>query len=201
MNEVKSVLGPEVEFEAKPRAISPNRLFALCATGQIHALLDVRSPAEYAAAHVPGAKLVPLNELNAEAVLAQHAPGTPIYVLCQGGARALKAIAQFERAGCDDCVLVDGGTQAWIDAGLPVHRGVSTALPIMRQVQIVVGSLAATGAILTLAANRWFALLPLALGCGLIFAGLTGTCGMALLLARMPWNQAQHGCTHCCTSE
>ncbi len=58
----------------------------------------------------------------------------------------------------------------------------------MRQVQIVVGSLAATGAILSLAVNPWFAVVPLLPGCGL-FAGITGTCGMALMLARMPWNR------------
>ncbi len=53
-----------------------------------------------------GAKLMPLNELNVETVLSRHEPGRPIYVLCQAGARASKAIEQFERAGCYDCVLV-----------------------------------------------------------------------------------------------
>jgi len=71
----------------------------------------------------------------------------------------------------------------------------------MRQVQIVVGSLSAVGAILALAVNTWFAILPLLLGCGLIFAGISGTCGMALLLARMPWNRGQVRCSHCCGQE
>ena len=63
-----------------------------------------------------------MNELEVATILARHKPGKPIFVLCQAGMRAIKAIEQFERAGCDDCVLVEGGTQAWIDAGLPVHH-------------------------------------------------------------------------------
>jgi len=71
----------------------------------------------------------------------------------------------------------------------------------MRQVQIVVGSLAAIGAILALAVNPWFAILPLFLGCGLLFAGISGTCGMALLLARMPWNREHDACSNCSTQK
>jgi rhodanese-related sulfurtransferase len=187
--------------EIKSKSISPADLSASLDAGNRHQLLDVRMRPEYASAHVPGATLIPLNELKTETLLAQHKPGTPIYVLCQAGARAAKAIEQFERAGCDDCVLVEGGTQAWIDAGLPVHRGASNTLPLMRQVQIVVGSFSIIGAILALTVNSWFVLLPLFLGCGLLFAGITGTCGMALMLAKMPWNRGQNSCSHCCNPE
>lgn len=176
-------------------------LSAFLGDGRLPDLLDVRTPPEYASAHVPGARLRPLDQLKAEALLAHHKPGTPIYILCQTGARASKAIAQLKRAGCDDCVLVEGGTQAWIDAGLPVHRGRRTTLPLMRQVQIVVGSLSAAGAILALTVNPWFAILPLVLGCGLLFAGLTGMCGMAVVLAKMPWNRGQTSSCECCNSE
>ena len=188
-------------IEIKSKTISPAALSALLGAGSTHELLDVRTSPEYASAHVPGAKLIPLDELNTETFLAQHRLGTPIYVLCQAGQRAAKAIEQFERAGCGDCVLVEGGTQAWIDAGLPVHRGATNVLPPMRQVQIVVGSLSSVGAILALVVNSWFAVLPLFLGCGLLFAGITGTCGMALILARMPWNRGQNSCSHCCNAE
>ena len=187
--------------EIKSRSITPAALSALLGAGNAHELLDVRMSPEYASVHVPGAILMPLNELKTETFLAQHKPVTPIYVLCQSGARAAKAIEQFERAGCDDCVLVEGGTQAWIDAGLPVHRGDRNVLPLMRQVQIVVGSISAVGAILALAVNPWFAVLPLFFGCGLLFAGITGTCGMALMLAKMPWNRGQNSCSHCCNAE
>lgn len=188
-------------IEVNVKSISPTALASFLAAGGAHELLDVRTPPEYDTAHVPGAKLIPLNELKTGAFLARHRVGSPVYVLCQSGARATKAIEQFELAGCDDCVLVEGGTQAWIDAGLPVHRKACSVLPLIRQVQIVVGALSVVGAILALALNPWFALLPLMLGCGLLFAGITGTCGMALLLARMPWNRGQRSCSHCCNAE
>jgi rhodanese-related sulfurtransferase len=186
-------------IQVKSSTIAPAQLFAIFGSVRTSELLDVRTPPEYASAHVPGVKLMPLNELNVETVLSQHEPGRPIYVLCQAGARASKAIEQFERAGCYDCVLVEGGTQAWIDAGLPVHRGAGTVLPLMRQVQIVVGLLSGAGALLALAMNRWFAVIPLFFGCGLLFAGVTGKCGMALMLAKMPWNRGQSNCSHCCS--
>jgi rhodanese-related sulfurtransferase len=197
-------------IEVKRKTITPLALSAILGTEDKLELLDVRTPPEYASAHVPGARLVPLSELEVEDFLTRHQPGTPLYVLCHSGARAGNAIEQLERAGCGDCVLVEGGTQGWIDAGLPVHgedaAGARKVLPIMRQVQIVVGSLAATGAILALAVNPWFAVVPLFLGCGLLFAGVTGTCGMALMLARMPWNrmpsnQGQDRCSHGCSGE
>jgi len=184
-------------IESKSSSISPTALAAILGDGNAHEVLDVRTPSEYASAHVPGAKLIPLNELKAGAILAQHKPGTPIYVLCQAGMRASKAIEQFERAGCNDSVLVEGGTQAWIDAGLPVHRGARSVLPLMRQVQIVAGTISATGAIMAFAVNPWFAVLPLFIGCGFVFAGVTGTCGLALFLARMPWNHGQGSSCHC----
>jgi rhodanese-related sulfurtransferase len=187
--------------QVKFKSISPVALSALLGTGKPLVLLDVRTPPEYARAHVPGTRLIPLNDLKVDTLLAQHQPGAPIFVLCQSGGRAAKAIEQFEHGGCDDCVLVEGGTQAWIDAGLSVHHGARTVIPIMRQVQIVVGSLSAIGAILTLVLNPWFAVFPLLLGCGLVFAGVSGTCGMALLLARMPWNRGQAYCSHCCGQE
>jgi rhodanese-related sulfurtransferase len=188
-------------LQIKTKSISPTALSAILGTDNALELLDVRMPPEYATAHVPGARLIPLNELRVEAFLAQHKPGTPVYVFCQSGTRASKAIEQLEGTGCDDCVLVEGGTQAWMDAGLPVHRGTSSALPLIRQVQISVGSLTAVGAILALAVSPWFAVLPLFLGCGLFYAGATGSCALMSLIAKMPWNRLKKSCTYCCASE
>jgi hypothetical protein len=95
----------------------------------------------------------------------------------------------FRRVGFENCVLVEGGTQAWIDAGLPVDRAPSKVLPLMRQVQVTVGAISASGAILALTVNPLFAIIPLIIGAGLLFAGLTGTCALALFLAKMPWNR------------
>jgi rhodanese-related sulfurtransferase len=184
-------------------AIQPPELHRLMGGGQPVQLLDVRTPGEFAAAHVPGAKLIPLDELDAAAFCRERAAdGSPVYVLCQSGGRARRAIEKLERAGVQGCVLVEGGTQAWIDAGLPVNRGASRVLPLMRQVQITVGFLSAAGAALALTVNPRFALIPLVVGCGLLFAGLTGFCGLALLLAKMPWNKTSTcNSASCCASE
>ena len=126
------------------------------AAGQAAELLDVRTPGEYAAGHVPGTKLIPLDELDPTAFCLEHgAADKPLYILCQSGGRARKAIEKLERAGVQDCVLVEGGTQAWLDAGLPVNRSESRVLPLMRQVQITIGIISATGAALALAVNPW----------------------------------------------
>jgi len=173
-------------------SITPTELQRRLAPGAPALLLDVRTAPEFDAAHVPGAKLIPLEDLDPAAFLKER--GTqeiPVYVLCQSGGRARKAIARLEQAGVRGCVLVEGGTQGWIDAGLPVDRGQSKVLPLMRQVQVTVGLISAAGAALTLAVNPLFAIIPLVIGCRLVFAGISGFCGMALLLAKMPWNKAQ----------
>ena len=181
-------------------AITPHELHELLGGENAVELLDVRTPGEHAAAHVPGARLLPLDDLHAPSFLNRRgAPEKPIYVICQTTRRARKAIKKFQRAGFDRCVLVEGGTQAWLDAGLPVNRGGSNVLPLMRQVHIAVGLVSGLGAVLALTVNPRFAFVPLFTSCGLLVAGLTGFCGLALLLAKMPWNRlgkarANSGC-------
>ncbi len=182
-------------------SIQPLELQRRLAEGGPAQLLDVRTPGEFAAVHVPGAKLIPLDDLDPAAFQQQRGGGEkPVYVLCQSGGRARKAIEKLERAGVHGCVLVAGGTQGWMDAGLPVERSRSNVLPLMRQVQIIVGFISAVGAVLALAVNPLFAIIPLLTGCGLLFAGMTGLCGMALLLAKMPWNRAK-SCGSCCETK
>ncbi len=179
-------------------SILPRELHRLIAAGHPAELLDVRTPAEFASAHVPGATLVPLDELDAVGFLNQRGPDAPpLYVLCQSGGRALRAIEKFRRASFHACVLVEGGTQAWMDAGLPVNRGESKVLPLMRQVQIAVGLVSAVGAALALGVDPRFAIVPLVTGGGLLFAGITGFCGLARVLAKMPWNRTGKS-TSCC---
>jgi rhodanese-related sulfurtransferase len=183
------------------RAVSPVQLDRLLAADATAELIDVRTPGEFASGHVPGARLIPLDELDCVAFLKQRGPGNrPIYVLCQSGGRARRAIEKFQRAGFGGCVLVEGGTQAWVEAGLPVILGKSKVLPLMRQVQIAVGSVSAVGAALALWADPKFAIIPLIMGCGLLFAGLTGFCGLALVLAKMPWNKAGNQPSASCCS-
>ena len=174
-------------------SVPPRELFQRLTGGSQTELLDVRTPGEFAAAHVAGAQIIPLDQLDAAAFLKQRGESDkPLYVLCQSGGRAQRAIEKFQRAGFNGCVLVEGGTQAWMDSGLPVERGESKVIPLMRQVQIMVGFFSATGAALALLINTWFALIPLAMGCGLLFAGITGFCGLARVLAKMPWNKMQN---------
>src|ERR1019366_9030340 len=181
-------------------SIQPLELHRLLAEGRPAQLLDVRTPGEFATAHVPGAKLIPLDDLDPAAFQRERGgEGIPVYVLCQSGGRARKAIDKLERAGVHGCVLVEGGTQGWMDAGLTVNRGKSKVLPLMRQVQITVGSISALGAVLSLAANPLFAIIPLVTGCGLLVAGTTGTCGMALALAKMQIGRAR-GCGSSCAT-
>jgi rhodanese-related sulfurtransferase len=189
-----------IKANAQPKSsITPRELHRLLGEGCAVELLDVRTPGEFAAAHVPGAKLVPLDDLVPAAFLKQRGANShPIYVLCQSGGRARKAVEKFQRAGIGNCVLVEGGTQAWMDAGLPVARRESKTLPLMRQVQITAGCVSAIGAALALIISPWFAVVPLLAGCGLLFAGLTGFCGLALLLAKMPWNRAANCNSHSC---
>lgn len=177
-------------------SISPSALQPLL--GSNPCLIDVRTGPEYEAAHLPGTRLVPLDQLDPAALLKDYGASEPVYVLCQSGARAAKAAEKLRKAGFERCVVVDGGTQGCIDAGLPVVRGESKVIPIMRQVQITVGLISAVGAGLAIGVDARYAAIPLAIGCGLLFAGLTGTCALAILLAKMPWNRKPCCSGSCC---
>jgi len=184
-------------------SITPQELHRRLSVEEPSLLIDVRTPGEYAEGHVPGAQLMPLDALDPVAFSRERGDDRrTVFVLCQLGGRAKKAIEKLERAGVQGCVLVEGGTQAWIDAGLPVTRGSSRVLPLMRQVQIVVGFLSALGAALALTVNIHFAYLSLFVGCGFFIAGITGFCGLALVLAKMPWNKTSSSQPiSCCTTE
>ena len=184
-------------------SITPRELHNRLSSGAPSQLLDVRSPAEHAGAHVSGVRLIPLDELDPVSFCHERgSDSAPVYVFCQAGGRAKRAIEKLQGAGVQGCVLVEGGTQAWMDAGLPVIRGESRVLPLMRQVQITIGIISAVGAALALTVNPRFAFIPLLTGCGLFFAGVTGFCGLALLLAKMPWNKSvpSKGAS-CCSTE
>ncbi len=180
-------------------SITPRELHRLMTEGLPFELLDVRTPGEHAALHVAGARLLPLNQFDAAAFLMNRGSSdVPLYLVCQSGPRAAKAVEKLRQAGFEGCGQVEGGMEAWVAAGLPVERGEGKVLPLMRQVQIIVGILSATGAALALGVNVRFAIIPLITGCGLLFAGLTGFCGLALFLARMPWNRRVNGAANAC---
>jgi len=153
-------------------------------------LLDVRTPAEFEEIHATGAHSVPLDILDrpaAEALRLKH-PG-PIYLLCASGIRATRAAEKLAADGVLDLVVVEGGTNAWATAGLPVVRGRKT-ISIERQVRIGAGSLVVLGTTLGWFVHPGFFLLAGLVGAGLVFAGVTDICGLAIVLAKAPWNRS-----------
>ena len=169
--------------------ISPNALQALRSQGRPVTLIDVRTPVEYREVHVPFARNQPLDGLDPSTVRADGAGATqsPLYVICRSGSRGHQACEKLAAAGL--CVVnVEGGTLAWAEAGLPVVRG-KKAMSLERQVRIAAGALVLLGAGLAWFVHTAFVGLPALVGAGLMFAGITDTCGMGMLLARMPWNR------------
>jgi len=155
---------------------------------QERVVIDVRSPAEYRSEHVIGAKLHPLDQLDAAVFSAQHGTDTPIYVLCQSGKRASVAALKLTSAGHRNAYVVEDGTDAAIDAGIAIERG-EQSISIERQVRIGAGALIVAGCLGGLLIHSGFFAVPLFVGGGLIFAGVTDICGMGAVLAKMPWNR------------
>jgi rhodanese-related sulfurtransferase len=152
-------------------------------------LVDVREPDEHARERIPGAQNLPLSTLE-EAEFALHG-GKPVLFHCRSGARTQGNAARLAaKAGPVEAYVIDGGLQAWKRAGLPVAEDRRQPLELMRQVQIAAGSLVLLGVVLGAAMAPAFYAVSAFVGAGLVFAGVTGTCGMARLLRLMPWNRA-----------
>jgi len=168
--------------------ITPQNLSELIHSGTTIELIDVRTPVEYRELHVSSARNVPLDQLNASQFAAGRSSAEPLYVICRSGGRGKQACEKFLAAGYTNVVNVEGGTQAWDQAGLPVVRG-KKAISLERQVRIAAGLLVLTGSVLGAFVSPYWIALSAFVGAGLAFAGITDTCGMGMLLARMPWNQ------------
>ena len=168
------------------KMIAPQELHALIAEDQTVRMIDVRTPAEFEKIHATPARNVPLDRLDAEQF--RSAGGERFFLICKSGTRGRQACEKLAACGIADVTNVSGGTDAWNKAGLPVVRGRKT-MSLERQVRIAAGTLSFTGAVLSFFVHPYYAGIPAFIGAGLIFAGVTDTCGMALLLARMPWNQ------------
>ena len=148
-------------------------------------VVDVREPGEFAREHIDGARSFPLSAFDPSRLPRDRR----IVLCCQSGARSSRALAQLEAAGLTNVAHLDGGLAAWKAAHLPVSVDMSQPISIMRQVQITAGSLVLIGAILAALVSPWFILLSGFVGAGLVFAGVTDTCMMALLLAKLPYNR------------
>ena len=150
-------------------------------------LLDVRTAVEFREKHIPGSRHIPVDELAARS--GELDPAQHHVLVCHSGKRAERAREILAKSAFHDLSLLEGGVVAWEEGHLPLERSRRRILPLMRQVQLVIGVLALTGSVLAIAINPWFALIPAFLGAGLTMAGTTGWCGLAHLLAAMPWNR------------
>jgi rhodanese-related sulfurtransferase len=181
-------------LKAKAATIDPKDLYVLLQRGEEINIVDVRTPAEFRSEHIPTAQLAPLDTLDARQIMTsrQGLSDVPLYLTCRTGNRAAQAQKLFVRAGFNNVVCIEGGTEAWEQAGLPVVRG-KAAMPLDRQVRIAAGSLVLLGVALGLLLHSAALLLSGAIGAGLIYAGITGNCMMARLLGKLPWNQDRGG--------
>jgi rhodanese-related sulfurtransferase len=152
-------------------------------------LLDVRTAGEFEAVHIRGAYNVPLDTLGEHAEQIRRVD-EPVVLVCQSGARARRAEEALQRAGMPNLHVLDGGVNGWVSAGRPVQRG-STRISLERQVRILAGGLVAAGALSALVLSPLFALVPAAVGSGLVFAGVTDSCAMGMALSRLPYNRAR----------
>ncbi len=179
------------------KMISPQAVAILQNQGEPVDLIDVRSSAEFAMVHAQGARNVPLDQIEADSLTSQ----SKAYIICHSGSRAIKACEKLIAGGCDNVVCVEGGTQGWEAASLPVVRSSSCVkLPLERQLHIVLGLMVTLGVVLGVTVNPLWLILSGFVGCGMMFAGLTGICLMAQLIARMPWNQSCGSGGSCCSS-
>jgi rhodanese-related sulfurtransferase len=157
-------------------------------------LIDVRMPSEYREMHVECARNVPLESLHPQSVLSARngSNDNPLYVICRSGNRSTQACQKFVDAGFNNVINIEGGTLAWEKAGLPLIRG-KKSLPLMQQVQLTAGFLTVLGVVLSYFVHPYFVGLSAFIGAGLMFAGATGYCPMASMIAKMPWNQCSRG--------
>lgn len=172
------------------QTITPQQLQEKIRSGQPVELIDVRTPAEFREVHVECARNEPLERLDVARLAASYQAGTeqPLYVICRSGSRGKQACDKLLAAGHLSVVNVEGGTLACEAAGLSVVRG-KKAISLERQVRIAAGAMVVIGSALGFFVHPSWIGLSAFVGCGLIFAGVTDTCGMAMILARMPWNQ------------
>lgn len=149
-------------------------------------LVDIRELDEHARERVPGARHHALSRLST----IDTGGATAVVFHCRSGARTAANASRLANAvGCEAYVL-EGGIDAWKKAGLPVATNTRQPIEIMRQVQITAGSLVVLGVVLGVWKAPAFLALSAFVGAGLVFAGVSGWCGMAKLLGLMPWNKA-----------
>ena len=184
---------------ANLETIAPRALDELHRSGRTIDLIDVRTPAEYREVHVKFARNVPLDRLEPQGLMAARNGSCeePLYVICRSGARGRQACEKFIAAGFSNVVNVEGGTLACVEAQLPCVRGKKT-ISLDRQVRIIIGFLVMLGTVCGWLVHPGCLVLSAVMGAGVMWAGITDRCYLALLIGRMPWNQADESSKNCC---
>lgn len=167
------------------RSISPQEAKKLVDAGAL--LIDIREPDEYAREHIPQAHLRPMTSLQSAPLETGATPQVIFH--CRSGGRTSSHADRLAAAAPCQAFMLAGGLAAWKAAGLPVSIDHRQPIDLMRQVQIAAGGAVVLGVLLGVVLTPWFYLLSGFVGAGLLFAGVTGFCGLARVLQLMPWNR------------
>jgi rhodanese-related sulfurtransferase len=167
--------------------LSPSKVNEVRSTPEV-ILLDVRTPAEVRTCQIEGCQKTPLDKLSNCPDIAKMDRDSRIILVCGSGQRAEKARGILVEKGFKELSILEGGMTAWEKENLPVVRGKET-MSLERQVRIAAGFMVALGTALGVWVDPAWLALPAFVGCGLVFAGITNTCGMGMMIAKLPWNR------------
>ncbi len=160
--------------------------------GDVYQLIDVREFPEYSSSRIVGAELIPLGEMDSRHIEIDRTK--PTVVICRSGNRAGKAKEKLQSMGFSDVRNVEGGMNAWAGSGFTTEKDENAVWDLERQVRFVAGLFVLIGVVLSYLVSAHFVLLSGFIGAGLVFSALTNTCGMGMMLARMPWNKSNVVC-------
>ncbi|MBT5954597.1 rhodanese-like domain-containing protein [bacterium] len=169
------------------REVTVNELSELIKIGDELNVIDVRTPAEFKGVHIDGVSNSPMETIESEVDVLKLKKN--VYVICNSGNRSQMAIKDLEGLGVNQLINVKGGMQAWNRAKLPVIRTKKWVMPIIQQVMAIAGSLVIVGQLGAHFVHPGYGWLSAGVGSGLLFAGVSGNCYMAKMLAMMPWNK------------
>jgi rhodanese-related sulfurtransferase len=162
-------------------------------TGGECQVIDVREFSEFNSERIADAKLMPLSNFEKHEAEIDHEK--PVYLMCRSGNRAKKAAERLMKKGFTDIHVIEGGMQAWSGANLPMVKSGSKVWSLERQVRFTAGAIVLTGILLAVLVWPYLVLLSAFVAAGLMFSAVTDTCGMAMILARMPWNKDPAECS------
>lgn len=170
-----------------PASLDVPALQHLLATGHAPRLIDVRTPAEFETAHIPGSYNVPLDLLREHRAELRNHLDEQVVLVCRSGQRATQAEQALAGAGLPNLRVLTGGITAWQAAQAPVTNG-KPRWDLERQVRLVAGGIVLLAILISTLVEpvKWVAAF---LGAGLAFAALTNTCAMGMLLAKLPYNR------------